>query len=564
MSMVSPKKKWAIGGLVLLLLVLFRAPIWQWFAVGWTDGTSPHAEHESDDGFSSEDLLRLQAVFTAAEKVRFALSLDELAPIEPAAAEIQLGLASLDEADASETVQAGIVQASTAAAGLAAAETVVAARSLFGELSEALFQLALADPRLQTGWHVYTCPMAKSFQRWFQQPKEIENPYMGQEMLRCGSASDWGAAPEADAPSADEVAYYTCPMHPSVREQAPSACPICSMDLTPVTHGDLKTGEIQVDSVRRQRIGVRTEVVSMRPLTRSIRAVGQVAWDESKVVDVTARVDGWVEDLRVSRTGDPVAQYATLLRFYSPDLLATQSELLAAAPGGQLAQTARERLLLWGMSGRAIDSMLKSGKPQRRVAIMSPIGGVVVDKQVNSGAHVRSGALLFRIADTRQVWVEANVFEQDMAHVAQGQGVQVSLPHAPTEQLSGVIAYVYPTFDAAGRTGRVRIELSNEAGLLRPGMLANVDLEVTLGTHLAVPAEAVIYTGPRRLVFVDKGNGRLRPVEVKIGARAGDWVIVNSGLSEGDVVVSSGAFLLAAESRIRSATDHWEATDETQ
>jgi Cu(I)/Ag(I) efflux system membrane fusion protein len=564
MSLASSKKKWAIGGLVLLLLVLFRAPIWQWFSLGGTGGTSPQAEHESDDRFDAAELLRLKAVFSAAEQVRFALSLDELAPIAPAAVEIQQGLGSLDEADASAAVQAAIVQASTAAAGLAASETVVAARSPFGELSEALFQLALADPRLQTGWHVYTCPMAKGFQRWFQQPKEIENPYMGQEMLSCGSASDWGSKPESDAPPADEVAYYTCPMHSSVREHTPSTCPICSMDLTPVTHGDLRTGEIQVDSVRRQRIGVRTEVVSRRPLTRSIRAVGQVVWDESRVVDITARVDGWVEELRVSRTGDPVEQYATLLRFYSPDLLATQRELLAAAPGGQLAQTARERLLLWGMSGRAIDAILKSGKAQRRVAIMSPIAGVVIDKQVNAGAHVRSGALLFRIADTRQVWVEADVFEQDMAHVAQGQVVHVSLPHAPTEQLSGVVAYVYPTFDTAGRTGRVRIELGNAAGLLRPGMLANVDFEVALGTHLAVPAEAVIYTGPRRLVFVDKGNGRLRPVEVQIGARAGDWLIINSGLSEGDVVVISGVFLLAAESRIRSATDYWEAADEVQ
>jgi Cu(I)/Ag(I) efflux system membrane fusion protein len=177
---------------------------------------------------------------------------------------------------------------------------------------------------------------------------------------------------------------------------------------------------------------------------------------------------------------------------------------------------------------------------------------------------VAAGALLYRIVDPSQVWVEADVFEQDLPHVVRGQVVQVTLPHASTQQRTGEVAYVYPTLVQGTRTGRVRVELDNADGALRPGMLANVTFEVVLGEHLAVPTEAVLYTGPRRLVFVDKGEGRLRPVEVQIGARAGDWVIVEEGLSEGDVVVTSGAFLLAAESRLRSATDYWEASDAAQ
>jgi Cu(I)/Ag(I) efflux system membrane fusion protein len=362
----------------------------------------------------------------------------------------------------------------------------------------------------------------------------------------------------------DEVAYYTCPMHASVRQTEPGSCPICNMNLTPVTVKDLQTGDIMVDAVRRQRIGVRTQSVSTRALVRPIRAVGEVTWDESRIHDVTARVNGWVEDIRADRTGDPVRSGATLLRFYSPDLLAGQRELLAAAPGSRLAETAQERLRLWGMSKVAIEELLASGEPQERVAIQSPISGVVVDKRVNEGAHVSAGALLYRLADPRRVWVEADVFEQDLPHVVVGQTVQVAFPHAPSQGREGQVAYVHPSLDSRSRTGRVRIELDNGNGALRPGMLANVRFEVSLGEHLAVPSEAILFTGSRRIVFVDKGEGRLRPVEVQLGARAEDWTIVQSGLSEGDVVVTSGTFLLAAESRIKSATEYWGASDETQ
>jgi Cu(I)/Ag(I) efflux system membrane fusion protein len=409
--------------------------------------------------------------------------------------------------------------------------------------------------------------MVEGFSKWFQMTEQIENPYMGQRMLACGSESDWATETAATLPvlpSTDEVVHYTCPMHPSVRQLTPGPCPICNMDLTPVTQEDLQTSDVIIDSVRRQRIGVRTQAATMLPLVRSIRSVGEITWDESRVHDVTARVEGWVEDLRITRTGDLVERNETLLRFYSPDLLATQRELLAAPSESRLAETARERLSLWGMSNWEIQDMLSSGQPRQRVSIQSPITGVVIDKRVNEGAHVRSGALLYRIVDPSHVWVEADVFEQDLPHVAVGQRVRVSLPHAPTQQRTGEVAYIYPTLAADARTGRIRIELENTDGALRPGMFANVIFDVALGEHLAVPLDAVIYTGPRRLVFVDRGEGRLRPVEVQVGARADDLIIIEDGLSEGDLVVTSGVFLLAAESRIRSATDYWEANDEAE
>jgi Cu(I)/Ag(I) efflux system membrane fusion protein len=289
-----------------------------------------------------------------------------------------------------------------------------------------------------------------------------------------------------------------------------------------------------------------------------------VVWDQSEVHDVTARVDGWIEDMQVDAVGDSVQSGQTLFRFYSPNLLATQRELLAAVPGSSLAASARERLHLWGMSDWALQDVLSRGEPKQKVSIHSPIKGVVVDKQVNEGAFVRAGSLLYRIVDSGRVWVQADVFEQDLPNIKEGQRVVVTLPHAPDHRLEGEVSLIYPTLETSSRTGRVRIELDNPDGALRPGMLADVTFTVDLGEHLAVASEAIIYTGARRLVFVDKGEGRLRPVEIQTGPRSGDWTVIDDGLSEGERVVTSGAFLLAAESRIRSATDYWEATDETQ
>ena len=569
--------------LFLTVLVVYRGPLLQWFFIESEEVATPpshhhhaHREHSAADEsapqrvfshrFSEEHLTALRGGFAATEEIRIALFQDRVDVIPAVVTRVQAGLAVLDGVTLPEPVRATLRAAAASAKNLESADSAVSARRPYAALSRALFGLAEADPRLQEGWHAFSCPMAEDFPKWFQGHQEIENPYMGQQMLACGSASDWASQmePTAPQPGADEVAHYTCPMHPSVRQQTPGTCPICNMDLTPVTHEDLRTGDVLVDSVRRQRIGVRTTAVARRTLVRPIRAVGEVAWDESRVHDVTARVDGWVEDLRVTRAGDPVERNATLLRFYSPDLLATQRELLAAPPGGRLATAARERLRLWGMSSWAIRDMQRRQEPRQRIGIQSPITGVVIDKRVNEGAHVSAGALLYRIADPSRVWVLADVFEQDLPHVTVGQRVVVNVSGATGEPIGGVVDYIYPTVSAQTRTARVRVQLDNPEGRLRPGMIANLSFDVDLGEHLAVPTDAVVYTGRRRLVFVDRGEGRLRPVEVTVGARTTDWISVESGLTEGDVVVSSGVFLLAAESRIRSATDYWEANDEAQ
>ncbi len=572
-----------LAGVAVGTLLVLRGPLMHWFSLDtvptMSSSASQHNYAHDDSGglasrhttliplhtFSSNELSVLRDIFAATEEIRVALSQDRTDTVPTLATRIQSDLEGLHGALVPGPVRDAISQTSTNASFVAESNSAATMRTTYAKLSEDLFRLAQADPRLQKGWRVFSCPMVESFPKWFQAPEQIENPYMGQKMLACGSSSDWSTTVESVAPpTVAEVAHYTCSMHPSVRQQRSSACPICNMDLVPVTQEDLRTGDVLVDTIRRQRIGVRTQVVTTRSLVRSIRAVGEVAWDESRVYDVTARVDGWVEDLRVTRAGDPVERKAKLLRFYSPDLVTTQRELLNAPSGGRLAESARERLRRWGMSTRAIRGVLRRGQPQERVSIQSPIGGVVIEKRVNEGAHVSAGALLYRIADPSRVWVLADVFEQDLLHVAIGQGVQVTLPHAPEQFRTDEVAYIYPTLSASTRTAKVRIELDNSDGALRPGMFANVTFDVNLGEHLAVSADALIHTGPRHLVFVDKGEGRLQPVEVQIGARTGEWIIIKQGLTDGDIVVTSGAFLLAAESRIRSATHYWEVSDEVQ
>lgn len=568
-------------GLTLLVLVIFRGSIFEWFSVGMSSSgdlfpvgvTHEGMEHDEPEReetierlpyrFADDQLTGLREIFSAMEEVRIALSEDRVDTVPDAVNRIRTVVRVLENQPIPERIQNALEAIGSSARSLEDSASAVEARIPFGLLSEALFVFAESDPRLQEGWFAFSCPMVEGFTKWFQRTQAIENPYMGQQMLVCGVASDWSTAMVAPPPTppADAIAHHTCSMHPSVRQQSSGTCPICNMDLTPVTHEDLQTGDVLVDSVRRQRIGVRTMSVTRRPLVHSIRAVGEVDWDESRLHDVTARVEGWVEDLRVTRVGDPVRRGAVLLRFYSPDLLASQRELLMASAGGGTAAAARERLRLWGMSNHAIRDMLQRQQPQQRVAIQSPLDGVVIEKHVNEGTHVAAGALLYRLVDTTRVWVVADVFERDLPHISVGQEIEVNISGTGTGSVRGAVDYIYPTVSSQTRTARVRVQLQNPEGQLRQGMIANIHFDVSLGEHLAVPTDAVIYTGGRRLVFVDRGEGRLRPVEIEMGTRTADWIMVRSGLSEGDIVVSSGVFLLAAESRIRSATEYWEASD---
>ncbi len=489
-----------------------------------------------------------------------------------------------------------IAEARRAAEGLesAAAEGLEPAREAFSEVSRFLMAVAAADPELVEGRFVYSCPMTGGFNKWMQAEEEMENPYMGTEMLTCGSEDDWsvggvaaadggldaeglerhaehvhGADPD-DGLSGDEIAFYTCPMHPSVKSADPGACPLCGMDLVAVSQKDAASGVVLVDDRRRQLIGVKTATATIRPLTSEIRAVGTVTYDESRLQDVSVKYAGWIGRLYVDEPGQQVGRGQPLFTLYSPELYAAQQDFLTAlasqraargtsAPerADYLVRAARERLRLWDLSSGQIDRVAETGEAVERIPILSPASGYVVEKNVVEGAAVEPGERLFRIAGLDRVWVEAEVYESELALVEEGQAAVVTLPSMPGEELRGTVSFIYPYLDGASRTGKVRIELANPGMKLKPDMFADVRLRRELGERLAVPESAVLYAGDSSYVFVDLGEGRLRPQRVETGRQADGWVEILSGVEGGDVVVTSGNFLIAAESRLKSAISQW-------
>jgi membrane fusion protein, copper/silver efflux system len=389
-----------------------------------------------------------------------------------------------------------------------------------------------------------------------------------------GSSALASAAVSASSSSPGEIDHYTCSMHPSVKQPGPGKCPICGMDLVPVTKAQQAEGVVLIDNARRQLIGVRTSPVIEGPFRSSFHAVGHVAYDESAFTDVNLKVRGFITKLLVNETGQRVARGQTLFTLYSPELYAAEQDFLlanknampsstqddAGAPRAlSFARAARKRLNLLGLSDAQIDGIAAQGEPQENTAIASPAAGFVIEKDVVEGASVDAGMRLFRIAALNKVWVEADVYEADLAHVRVGQPAKITLDYLPDHAYDAKVSYVYPYLETGARTGRVRIELANQELELRPGMYANVELASDLGSRVQVPASAIVYTGPRRLVFVDLGDGRFRPQEVHVGTEAGGMFEVLDGLKAGDVVATSGVFLIAAEARISTAAKYWDS-----
>jgi Cu(I)/Ag(I) efflux system membrane fusion protein len=314
-------------------------------------------------------------------------------------------------------------------------------------------------------------------------------------------------------------------------------------------------------------------------MQRALRAVGHITYDESALSDVTLKVGGFITKLFVSRTGQRVTKGQPLLAFYSPDLFSAQQDFLLATagastasgtgPGGgasrleMLGKASRQRLHLLGLSDAQIDAVAKQGTPSESITMASPASGFVIEKDVVEGAAVDPGMRLFRIAALEKVWVEADVYEADLAHVRVGQAASVTLDYLPERSYAAKVSYIYPYLNPETRTGRVRLELANRELELRPGMYASVSLSADLAPRVQVPAAAVVYTGPRRLVFVDLGEGRFRPQDVRLGSESNGMYEVLSGLSPGDRVATSGVFLIAAEARISTAAKYWDPAPDT-
>lgn len=507
-----------------------------------------------------------------------ALAADQLTPISTLAPALEDVLSKPDPSGLPVPVREVLVGLESASAELKRASTLDEARLALAELGRLFVGLAVADPRLQEGWQLFRCPMVEGFPKWIQRPGPMANPYMGQRMLACGTKSPWDedlsavtGEEDSHAHDPDSVAHYTCPMHPSIRSPSAGACPICGMDLVPVTRDELKSGEVRIDESRRQKIGVKLGRVERRILRRSISASGRLTYDETKLSDVSLRQRGWVVKLYASATGQTVRRGDVLFTVYSPDLVGTMKEyqaLLQRLDDSERSRTllasAQDRLRAWEVGPTELERLRAGTLPLEAIPVRAKSDGVLVEKNLVEGAAFEAGARLFRIASLDPLWLEAEVYEGDLPLLSVGQEAEVEVTHLPGRTISGRVSYIYPYLDPMSRTARARIELGNEERLLRPEMYATVRLEAILGERLAIPVAAVIYTGPRRLVFLDLGEGRFRPVEVRLGARAGQYYEVLAGLEEGDHIVTSGNFLIASESRLRSAVEYWSDEPEAE
>jgi Cu(I)/Ag(I) efflux system membrane fusion protein len=315
-----------------------------------------------------------------------------------------------------------------------------------------------------------------------------------------------------------------------------------------------------------QRIGVTYATATVGPLTKEVRTVGQVTFDETRVRTITLKIDGFVERLIVNATGQAVAAGQPLLTIYSPMLVTAQEELLlakrlqrdvSAASGDtrrgadELLSSARRRLAYWDIPADEISEIERSGQVLKTLTLRALFGGYVLEKNVLAGQKVMAGEALYKVADLSTLWVEGEVFEQDVPAVKVGESVQTDFAALPGEHRMGRISYIYPTLNPETRTMRVRVVLANPNLTLKPGMYATIRIAGRARANvLTVPRSAVLSTGERSIVFVHEANGHLTPREVALGTTSDDRIEVLRGVSAGESVVASGTFLVDAESNL--------------
>ncbi len=390
----------------------------------------------------------------------------------------------------------------------------------------------------------------------------------GPRLRAAGKAAVHEVAPKesaaATAPDKDaKVQFYTCGMHPWVILPKPGNCPICGMKLVPLDSAKF-TGEVTIDPVVVQNIGVRVSPVVTGPLVSAIRTVGTVTYDERLVRDINTKVSGWIEKIHVDYLGALVHKGDDLFDLYSPDLYSAEEEYLVAlrgakadsiAGGPSLARAARTRLLYYDIVPDQISELERTGKPAKTMAIRSPYTGIVTEKYGNEGMKLDPGMLVYRVADLSKVWVMATLYEYQLPYVEAGQHVVMSLSYVPGQKFDGKIVYIYPYLSDKSREVKVRIEFDNSDGLLKPGMFANVDIKSELAAHrVLAPRSAIIDTGERQVAFVSLGAGKFEPRNVVMGAQTEDGMVeVMDGLKPGEMVVTSGEFLLDSESKMREA-----------
>jgi len=331
----------------------------------------------------------------------------------------------------------------------------------------------------------------------------------------------------------------------------------------------MSSGSVTVSPEKQQLVGIRTAAVEMRPLIKKIRTVGIVTYDETRVAQVFTKVEGWIDKLYVNYTGKLVEKGQPLFTLYSPDLVATQDEYLLAlrakeslassslteirAGSESLLEATRRRLSLWDISDEQIAELQKSRQPQRNLTFYSPISGFVIKKDAVQGMRVMPDKELYTITDLSTVWVNADIYEFELANIHLGQRATIALSYYPGQTFAGKVSWISPVLDEKTRTTKVRLEFANRDFKLKPEMYANVEIDVEGGRKLAIPDEAVLDSGLRKIVFIDKGEGRYAPAEVKLGSKYDGYYEVLGGVSAGERIIASASFLLDSESRLKEA-----------
>jgi RND family efflux transporter MFP subunit len=418
---------------------------------------------------------------------------------------------------------------------------------------------------------------------------------------------------EAGAGKDGKIDHWTCTMHPSVHSKDPGKCPICSMDLVPVMKGSAtpagssknaphhdhtamlagkptggggemqgmpgmrgmkggaeskapQTSEFVVPIERQQQIGVTYAKVERKPLAHTIRSVGLIVPDRSRNWQFVSRVDGYVQKLNVTSPGQVVEKDAPLLSIYSPDLLTSEREFVellrmrdeaktkdARETPQRLIESAKRRLQLWNVTEQQIADLERTRKASDTLTLLSPFRGVVQSVPVEQGKSVKVGDMLVEVADLSLVWMWAEFYENELSMLQVGQKLAITAKSYPGQNFDGTIALIDPFINETKRTAKVRIDIPNADFKLRPGMYVNAELAMDMGEALTVPVSAIMPTGERNVVFIDKGGGKLEPRIVQLGAKYGDIYEVQSGLQEGERVVSSANFLIDAESKVQGA-----------
>ena len=399
-------------------------------------------------------------------------------------------------------------------------------------------------------------------------------------MLGVGLGFGYWLSPASKQDSAEKAAternplFYRSSMDPSITSPVPAKDSM-GMDYVPVYADSAvdtdKTGTVEIDPVVVQNIGVRTMVAKRASLSRTIRAVGRVDFDEERMARLHPKVEGWIEEIRVNKTGEAVKEGDVLLSIYSPQLVSTQQEYLLALNnvvavekssfddirrGAQeLVKSSRKRLRLLDVPEHQIRELEESREIKKSLHIHTPVSGTVIRIGSRQGQYVTPKTELYMVVDLSQVWVYADVYEYELPWVKVGDEVAMTLASVPGRTFKGSLAYIYPYAESKTRTTKVRLVFDNPELLLRPDMFSEVVIQSgTLQDAIVIPSEAVIRSGTRNQVFVVRGPGKFEPRVVKLGFESKGQVAVLEGVSVGDEVVTSAQFLVDSESKLREAT----------